>query len=61
MWKEAVVARFKVRLSLLEGLRKPGKPQDSRYPGRYLKPGPPEYEEGVLIAQPRRSVYIYVR
>jgi hypothetical protein len=30
--------------------------QDSRSPGRYLNPGPPEYEAGVLTTRPRRSV-----
>jgi hypothetical protein len=30
--------------------------QDSRSPGRDLKPGPPEYEAGVLTTRPRRSV-----
>jgi hypothetical protein len=30
--------------------------QDSRSPGRDLKPGPAEYETGVLTTQPRRSV-----
>jgi hypothetical protein len=42
----------------LEGLRKTTKnlSQDSRYPGRDLKPGPPEYEAGALTTRPRRSV-----
>jgi hypothetical protein len=30
--------------------------QDSRSPGRDLKPGPPEYEAGVLTTGPRRSM-----
>jgi hypothetical protein len=42
----------------LEGMRKTTKntSQDSRCPGRDLKPGPPVYEAGVLYIQPRRSV-----
>jgi hypothetical protein len=30
--------------------------QYSRYPGRDLNKGPPEYEAGVLTSQPRRVV-----
>jgi hypothetical protein len=30
--------------------------QDSRYPGRDFKPGPQEYEAGVLITRRRRSM-----
>jgi hypothetical protein len=30
--------------------------QYSRFPGRHLNPGPPEYEAGVLTTRPRRSV-----
>jgi hypothetical protein len=33
--------------------------QDSRYPGRDLKPGPPEYETGMLTTRPRRLVVCY--
>jgi hypothetical protein len=29
---------------------------DSRSPSRYLNPGPPAYEAGVLTTQPRHSV-----
>jgi hypothetical protein len=41
----------------VEGLRKITKnlSQDSRSPGRDLNLGSPEYEEGVLTTQPRRS------
>jgi hypothetical protein len=37
----------------LEGLRKTSS-QDTRSPSQDLKPGPPEYEAGVLAARPRR-------
>jgi hypothetical protein len=39
-----------------EGLRKTMKnlSQDTRSPSRDLKPGPPEYEAGVLTTRPRR-------
>jgi hypothetical protein len=42
----------------LEGLRKATEnfSQDSRFPHRYLKLEPPEYEAVVLTTQPRRSV-----
>jgi hypothetical protein len=41
----------------LEGLKKPQNLcQDSRSLGRDLKPGPPEYEAGVLSIRPRRLV-----
>jgi hypothetical protein len=30
--------------------------QDNRSPGRYVNPESPEYEAGVLITQPQRSV-----
>jgi hypothetical protein len=42
----------------LEGLRKTMKnlSQNSRCPNRYLNPGPPEYEAGVLTTQPRGLV-----
>jgi hypothetical protein len=33
--------------------------QNSRSPVRELKPGPPDYEAGMLTTQPRRSVYIW--
>jgi hypothetical protein len=42
----------------LEGLRKPAeKSQDSRFLGRDLNPGPPEYEAREGNTQPRRSVH----
>jgi hypothetical protein len=34
--------------------------QNSRSPGRYLNPGPPEYEAGVLPTRLRRSVVLLV-
>jgi hypothetical protein len=42
----------------LEGLRLTTEnfSQDSRSPGRDLKPGPPKYEVGVLTIQSRLSV-----
>jgi hypothetical protein len=42
----------------LDGLRKTTKDlsQDSRSPGRDFKPGPAEYEVGVLIIRLHRSV-----
>jgi hypothetical protein len=42
----------------LEGLMKTTKDlsQDSRFPGRDLNPGPPEYEAVVLTTQPRCSM-----
>jgi hypothetical protein len=42
----------------LEELRKTTKNlnQDSRFPGRDLKPGPTEYEAGVLTTRPRLSI-----
>jgi hypothetical protein len=42
----------------LEGLWKTTKnlSQNSRCPGRYLNPGPTEYEAGVPATGPRRSV-----
>jgi hypothetical protein len=42
----------------LEGLRKATKSliQDSRSPGRDLKPGPPEYEAGVVTTRLGPSV-----
>jgi hypothetical protein len=44
--------------SYLEELKKTMKnfSQDSRTPGRDMKPGPPGYEIGVLTTRPRRSV-----
>jgi hypothetical protein len=44
--------------NFLEGMRKTTKnlSQDSRSPGRGLNPGLPEYEAGVLITRPQRSV-----
>jgi hypothetical protein len=44
----------------LEGLKKTTKPlrQDSRIPNRDLNLGPPEYEAGVLLIRPRRSVLL---
>jgi hypothetical protein len=44
--------------SIIRLQRKTTKPlsQDSRSPGQYLNPRPPEYDEGVLTTRPRRSV-----
>jgi hypothetical protein len=44
-----------------QGLRRTtkGLGQDSRSAGQDLNPGPPEYEAGVLVTQPRRSVTTY--
>jgi hypothetical protein len=57
IWKEAVVAKFKVLSRHLpvetEKMTKVLS-QDSRSPGRGLNPGPPEYKVGVLITRPRR-------
>jgi hypothetical protein len=33
-----------------------GSGEDSRYSGRDLNPGPPEYEAAVLTTRPRRSI-----
>jgi hypothetical protein len=55
IWKEAFVAYFKVlsRHSLEEMRKTPiTLSEDSRYPGRNLNPGPPEYQAGVLTTQP---------
>jgi hypothetical protein len=59
MKKEAVVAYFKVLpRHLPEGTETTTKnlSRYSRSPGRDLKPGPSEYEAGVLPTQPRRLV-----
>jgi hypothetical protein len=59
MWKEAVVAKFKVLLfrHFPGGTEKnQNVSQHSLSPGRNLNPGPPEYEAGVLTTRPRRSV-----
>jgi hypothetical protein len=44
----------------LEGLRKIMKDisQDGRSQDRYLKPGSPEYEVGILTSRPRPSVLL---
>jgi len=58
IWMEAAVATFKVSLQgtiLAFAWKDWGKsrtPKDSRPPSRDLKPGPPEYEEIVLINRP---------
>jgi hypothetical protein len=46
----------------LEGLRKITKDmsQDGRSQDRYLKPGPPEYEVGMLTSRPRPSVLLFL-
>jgi hypothetical protein len=52
MWKEAVVAQFKVLSRHLPRTKENYEiPQDSRCLGRYLNPGPPEYEAGVLTTR----------
>jgi hypothetical protein len=58
IWKERVVASFKVLSRHLPGgLRKTWSiSQDSRPPGQILNPGPPEQEVQVLTTQRRRSV-----
>jgi hypothetical protein len=66
MLKEAVVAYFKVLSRHWRGgIEKnyENLSQDSQFQGRYLNPGPPEYEAGFLTTSPRHSVfncYIYV-
>lgn len=56
MWKEEVVAKFKVLSRHLpteiEG--KPQKPQGFQFPGRDLNLGPTEYEAEVLTTRARR-------
>jgi hypothetical protein len=62
-WKDlegsclGLILRYYPRI-LLEVLRKTTKPlsQESRFPDQELKPGPPEYETGVLTTRQRRSV-----
>jgi hypothetical protein len=54
MWKEVVVAIFKVRSriwqeELREIMEEIGR--DNRSPGRYSKPGPPKCDERVLITR----------
>lgn len=52
IWKEAIFASFEVLYRYLPGeLRKTTKnlSQDSRSPGRDLKPGHPKYEVGVIM------------
>jgi hypothetical protein len=51
--KEAAVASFNVLSLHLPGGTEENheKPQDSRSPGRYLNPGPPEYKAGVLTTR----------
>jgi hypothetical protein len=34
--------------------------QDSRFPSRYLNPGPPEQKTGLLTTQLQRSLVLYV-
>jgi hypothetical protein len=59
IWKEAVVAWFKVlSLNSPEELRNTMKnvSQNRRYMGRDLKFGPPEYETGALTNRPRSTM-----
>jgi hypothetical protein len=59
MCKEAVVAYFKALSWHLSGRAELNLSQDSRFPGQDVKPGPPEYEAGVLNTQPRHLVWKY--
>jgi hypothetical protein len=66
-WKGFVRKWLRTNLRYYPGIRLEGAEenyenlsQDSRYPGRYFNPRPPEYEAGVLTTRPRRMVYIYV-
>jgi hypothetical protein len=58
MWKEAVVTWRYYPGICLGSLRKTTKTlsHNSRSPGWYLNPGPPEYEARVLTTRPRRLV-----
>jgi hypothetical protein len=49
--KVVVMSSFKVLCMHLVGVSDENhdKPQDSRFPGRNLIPGPPDYESGVII------------
>jgi hypothetical protein len=52
MQKEAMLEYFTILLSLTR-LKKTRKIYpDSQYPVPVMKPGPPEYEEGMTTAQP---------
>jgi hypothetical protein len=48
MWKEAVLAKFKILSQNLPGGTEKNLSQDSRYPSRDLNPESPEYEAGAL-------------
>jgi hypothetical protein len=58
MWKEPIVAHFKVLSQHLPGGTEESheRTQNSRFPGRDLNPGSPKHEAGVLITRPRCSV-----
>jgi hypothetical protein len=58
VWKDAVVAYFKVLTQNLPGWTErnhENQCQDIRSPGRDLNPGPAEYEAGVLTTRSRCS------
>jgi hypothetical protein len=52
IWKEGLVPNFK-EIYRRSPEVKPRKTQNSRFPGHYLNPGPPEYEARVLTTQLR--------
>jgi hypothetical protein len=61
-WEKCGRKRWRVNIRYypgicLEGLRRTTKPliQDSRYPGRDMNPGPPEYEAALFTTRPNRS------
>jgi hypothetical protein len=60
MWKEVEIAQFEapsrhMPRGIVEYRRHP-QSGELNCAGRYLKPAPPEYEAGVLLNLPRRSV-----
>jgi hypothetical protein len=57
-WKEFRRKRSSNNFKVLKGRRKIMKNlhEDGQSPGRNLKPGPSEYEAGMLTAPPRRSI-----
>jgi hypothetical protein len=58
IWKEAVMALFEGTTTAFARKNTKNLNQESLSPGRYLNPGPHEYEARLLKTKPRRSVQL---